>query len=177
MADQNQLLNFYSGLGTDDRGRSLRQIQCWPDDQLERTHDYIQWLFPLTERSGFNSNAPILDAQVIQEFLARSELRGNLRASLVRMLAFLGFRLVEEEPLRVVPAAHFAERAKNWLTPANHNHLRLTRILKSLRLLGLEEEAAALFRCLEGLYGKESVSPRPRISEETFSYWRSAVAQ
>ena len=127
VADQNKLLNFYSGLGTDDRGRSLRQIQCWPDDQLERTHDYIQWLFPLTERSGFNSNAPILDAQVIQEFLARSELRGNLRASLVRMLAFLGFRLVEDEPLRVVPAAHFAERAKNWLTPANHNHLRRTR--------------------------------------------------
>jgi hypothetical protein len=91
------------------------------------------------------------------------------------MLAFLDFRLLEDEPLRVVPTADFTERAQNWLTPSNHNHLRITRVLKSLRLLGLEEEARASFRCLEGLYGKEFAAPRSRISEESFSYWRSAA--
>jgi hypothetical protein len=170
------LVNFYAGSGTDNRGRMLAEIHRWSDEDLERTHDYIQWLFPLTERSAFNSHAPILDAEIIQEFRARPELRENLRASLVRMLAFFGFRLLEDESLRVVPAADFVEQAQNWLTPSNHNHLRITRILTSLRLLGLDEEAAALFRCLEGLYGRESAEPRPRISEETFSYWRSAVA-
>jgi hypothetical protein len=169
------LVNFYAGVGCDNRGRVLSVIQRWSDEELERTHDYIQWLFPLTEQSAFNSHAPILDVETIREFRVRPELRENLRASLVRMLAFFGFRLLEDEPFRVVPAADFAERAQNWLTPANHNHLRITRILKSLRLLGLEEEAAALFRCLEGLHGKESRATRPRISEETFRYWRSAL--
>ena len=171
----NRIVNFYAGFTTDARSRSLRQIQSWSDEELERTHDYIQWLFPLTERSAFNSQAPTVDAETIQEFRARPELRENLRASFVRMLAFFGFSLLEDEPLRVVPADDFAGQAQNWLTPSNHNHLRITRILKALRLLGLEEEAAAFFRCLEGLYGKESVTPRPRISEETLSYWRSAV--
>jgi hypothetical protein len=169
------LVNFYAGVGCDSRGRVLSVIHRWSDEDLERAHDYIQWLFPLTERSAFNSQAPILDAEVIREFRRRPELRQNLRASFVRILAFFGFCLQEDEPLRVVPAADFAEQAQNWLTPANHNHLRITRILKSLRLMGLEEEAAAFFRCLEGLYGKESVTPIPRISEETFNYWRSAV--
>jgi hypothetical protein len=172
---ESTLINFYAGGGSDNRGRMLSEIHRWSDEELERTHDYIQWLFPLSERSAFNMHAPILDAKVIQEFRARPELRENLRASFVRMLAFLGFRLLTDEPLRVVPAADFGEQAQNWLTPGNHNHLRITRILKSLRILGLEEEATALFRCLEGLHGKESRTPRPRISEETFSYWRSAV--
>jgi hypothetical protein len=70
-------------------GRSLQQIWRWPDEQLERTHDYIQWLFPLTERSVFNSHAPILNAQVIQEFRARLELRENLRASLAETTVVL----------------------------------------------------------------------------------------
>lgn len=176
MGDQNnQIVSFYAGRAVDDRGRSLRQIWRWPDEKLERVHDYIQWLFPLTEPSGFNPEAPTLDEEAIHEFRTRPELRTNLRVSFIRMLVFYGFELIEEDPLRVVPSESFHDRSRNWLTSSNHNHLRITRILKSLRLLGLEEEAAAFFRCLKGLYGKESVMPRPRISEETFSYWRSAV--
>jgi len=82
----------------------------------------------------------------------------------------------EEDPLRVVPSASFPEQSRNWLTLANHNHLRITRILRSLRLVGLEDEAAAFFRCLAGLHGKEAASAEPRISEETFNYWRAAVS-
>jgi len=48
----------------------------------------------------------------------------------------------------VLRAPFFAERAKNWVTPGNHNHLRITRVLKSLRLLGLEPETAGFFECL-----------------------------
>jgi hypothetical protein len=93
------------------------------------------------------------------------------------MLVFYGFELVEDDPLRVVPSESFPEQSTNWLELSNHNHLRITRILKSLRLLGLEEESAAFFRCLAGLYGKESATAAPRISEETFHYWRSAATR
>jgi len=173
--ERSRLLSFYAGAGPDDRGRFLREILQWSDDELERTHDYIQWLFPLTEPSGFHPGAPLLDAESIREFQSRPELQSNLRISFIRMLVFLGFELHEDNPLRVTPSESFPERSQNWLTPSNHNHLRITRILKSLRLLGLEEEAAAFFRCLEGLYGKESRAPLPLISEETFNYWRSAA--
>lgn len=72
-------------------------------------------------------------------------------------------------------AANFAERSKNWLTPANHNHLRITRILKSLRLLGLEPESAAFFRALAAIYPGQSAAANPAISATTFRFWQSAV--
>lgn len=169
------LVNFYAGLAPDDMGRFLRDIHVWSDTRLEHTHDYIQWLFPLTERSGVNPHAPILNAETIRAFRSRPELRKNLRTSFVRMLVFYGFTLQEVSPVRVVPASAFADRSAVWLTPSNHNHLRITRILKSLKLLGLKEEAAAFFACLEEIYKKESATAAPRISAETFRFWRSAV--
>jgi len=79
-AESTQLVRFYARLAPDDRGRFLEEIQGWSDLQLERTHDYIQWLFPLTKRSAFNPSAPILDAKAISEFRSRPKLRANFRA-------------------------------------------------------------------------------------------------
>jgi hypothetical protein len=175
MPDKGHLLGFYSGAEPDSRGRLLTEVQNWSDEELERTHDYIQWLFPLDEPSGFNMNAPILDASTIHEFASRIELRRNLRTSFLRMLSFYGMELLHSHPPRVVRAASFAERSRNWITPSNHNHLRITRILKSLRLLGLEAEAVALFECLVDIYRVEAAKAHRGISEETFQFWRSAV--
>ncbi len=171
-----RLLAFYSGTSCDDHGRSLDGILRWPDDELELTHDYIQWLFPLAERSSVNPDAPILDDAVISAFRARAELRERLRAAFLRMLAFYGFRLDNSSGTpAVVRAINFAERSRSWLTPANHNHLRITRILKSLRLLGLEPEAAAFFRALAEIYREESAAAHPAISAATFRFWQSAA--
>jgi hypothetical protein len=175
MADNGQLLRFYSGAEPDSRGRRLTEVQNWSDEELERNHDYIQWLFPLDEPSGFNVNAPILDASTVHEFDSREELRRNLRTSLLRMLSFYGMELLHSHPPRVVRAASFAERSLNWMTPSNHNHLRMTRILKSLRLLGLEAEAVALFECLADIYREEAAKADRGISEETLQFWWSAV--
>ncbi len=94
-----------------------------------------------------------------------------MRESLRRLLAFYGLELTGDGELRVVETAVFEARAANWLSRSNHNHLRITRILKSLRLAGLEEEARAFYRYLEGLYGRE----KERISETTFGFWRGAA--
>jgi Opioid growth factor receptor (OGFr) conserved region len=80
-----------------------------------------------------------------------------------------------EDPLRVIPSKSFDYRANNWLTRSNHNHLRITRILKSIAILGLKEESAAFLRCLEALYRMESGEQEQRILEETFLYWQSAL--
>jgi Opioid growth factor receptor (OGFr) conserved region len=68
------IIAFYSGTGPDNRGRYLHEIQQWADDRLEGVHDYIQWLFPLPEPSGFNVAAPVLNSDSIQEFRVRSDL-------------------------------------------------------------------------------------------------------
>lgn len=174
MAD-GRIIGFYSGTEPDHRGRYLREIQQWPDDQLEAVHDYIQWLFPLSERSGFNVAAPILNRESIQEFRARPELQGNLRVSFIRMMNFYGLEVRASEQFTVVRMPNFAAKATIWLSPGNHNHLRITRILKCLTLLGLEAEAKAFFGCLSEIYKDEQNKPLPTISEETMEYWREAV--
>jgi hypothetical protein len=173
MKQASQLIAFYSGDGTDDRGRTLAEIWAWDDEQLEYVHDYVQWLFPLAEASMFNSSAPILTADDIKQFRGNPELRCNLRKSFQRILSFYGFVLDETGAVAVIsPGPEFSQHAMNWLTPNNHNFLRLTRIMKSMTLLGLPSCAQALLACLEDLYAGEtgkSIGPR------TMRYWRDAV--
>jgi hypothetical protein len=49
-----KLINFYLGNECDHRGRNIIAIWQWNNEQLETVHDYIQWLFPLKEKSAFN---------------------------------------------------------------------------------------------------------------------------
>jgi hypothetical protein len=170
-----RIIAFYSGTQPDHRGRFLREIQEWPDDQLESVHDYIQWLFPLPERSGFNMAAPVLTREDIQEFRTNPDLQGTLRVSFLRMMNFYGFAARSGKHITVTRAPHFAAKATGWLSPGNHNHLRITRILKCLTVLGLEVEAKEFFECLAEIYKDEQNKPLPAISDETMLYWREAV--
>lgn len=171
----NRILAFYGGEGADHLGRTRSEITGWSDQRLEYTHDYIQWLFPLTEGSAVNPYAPVLDPETIAEFRARPDLRNRLLESFDCMLAFYGLNRSGAGAPEVSLAGNFAERARNWLTAHNHNHLRITRILKCLRLLGLEAESRAFFDCLSGIYGAETGSGHPRITEESFRFWRAAA--
>ncbi|HZV77721.1 MAG TPA: opioid growth factor receptor-related protein [Candidatus Babeliales bacterium] len=169
-SDGRRIVAFYEGSAPDDRGRFLDEIVNFGDDRLEETHDFIQWLFPLLEHSGANPSAPILDDAAIAAFRTRPELRAALRRSLDRMLAFYGFQWSGE---RIVKSASFLERSQ-WLSPGNHNHLRLTRILRALYLLGEESAAQALFDALSDIYREERQTGRNRISDTTFAFWSNA---
>jgi hypothetical protein len=116
------IIAFYSGTKPEHRGRCLHEIQQWTDDQLETAHDYIQWLFPLSERSGFNVAAPVLTRDSMQEFRTRPELQQKLRVSFLRMLNFYGFEARSGQQTTVTRATNFAVKAAGWLSPSNHNH-------------------------------------------------------
>jgi|ERR1700722_6389770 len=176
MKSAEDIVRYYGGEGCDGEGRSLAEVQGWPDDFLERVHDFIQWMFPLGERSMFNPDAPVLNNAAIAQFRSSPKLRANLRASFARMLAFYGFEMRESPSLRIGPSAAFQKRSEEWLTPGNHNHLRITRILKSLSILGLEEEANRFFECLSEVYDSQDQHRQP-IPLETLRYWKSAVAE
>ena len=170
-----RIIAFYDGKEPDHRDRYLHEIQEWPNDQLESVHDYIQWLFPLLERSGFNIAAPVLNRESVQVFRARPDLQEQLRVSFLRMMNFYGLEARSGERSTVTRAPDFAPKAAKWLSPGNHNHLRITRILRCLNVLGLEVEANAFFNCLCQIYEDEQNKPLPAISDETMLYWREAV--
>ncbi len=162
------IIAFYSREGADAAGRQLAEIHAWDYDRLEHVHDYIQWLFPLPERSQFNPLAPVLDEAQIAAFRASAQLRAALLNSLDMMLDFYGF---ERQGVAVVRSRRWNERSRNWLTLGNHNHLRITRILRSLSLLGLRDRAAEFFRALSEVYAE-----RPEaISEHTYEFWTNAL--
>jgi hypothetical protein len=175
VANNIQIIGFYSGTEPDHRGRYVQEIQAWPDDQLETAHDYIQWLFPLSEKSGFNVAAPVLTRESIQEFRTQPDLQQKLRGSFLRMMTFYGFETRFGKQITVTRAPNFAAKASGWLSPGNHNHLRITRILRCLTVLGLEAEAKAFFGCLSEIYEGEQNKTLPALSDETMLHWRKAV--
>ena len=166
-----RIVAFYEGSAPDDRGRFRDDILQFDDERLEYVHDFIQWLFPLPERSAAQPSAPILDDSTIDAFRTRPELRAALRRSLDRMLAFYGFAWAGE---RIAKSARFQIHA-DWLSAGNHNHLRLTRMLRSLNVLGEREAALALFAILSEIYDEERRTGRKRISDTSFRYWSDAV--
>lgn len=170
---EDPIVSFYSG-GTDDRGRTLERILEWRDEDLEAVHDYIQWVFPTAAPSAVNPSAPLVSDATRAEFDARPELRAALRESFERMLTFYGFRRTgDNSQVRVdIDKSSFADRARIWLHPGNHNHLRLTRIMQSLAALGLFPEAEALQRCLTDVY---KGAGRTRITNDTYRYWMDAL--
>ncbi len=166
-----RIVAFYENSAPDDRGRFLDEILYFDDDALEYLHDYIQWLFPMRERSGANPTAPRLDNDAIEEFHTRSDLQIALRRSFDRMLAFYGLKWDAERIVR----SNFFDNRNQWLTPGNHNHLRLTRILTAMRLLGDAPAASALFRSLEELEAEERKNGTNRISDRSFRFWADAA--
>lgn len=156
---------------SDPLGRTLDMILAWPDTELEYCHNYIQYLFPLPERSAFNAFAPVIDRATYTAFHARSELRARLKQSFNRMLAFYGFKYNESpEKVYVSRTPRFDETARNWVRRVDHNHLRITRILRSVRVLGLELEAEALWRALDDLCEEKRL-----ISKNSWTFWTRAA--
>jgi hypothetical protein len=158
-----KLLKFYRGEATDSEGRTFDEILAWDDDDLEAVHDYIQWLFPTPTPSAYNPDAPLLSADDIAAFRANAALRNRLRQAFERYLRFAGLAIDADG--RVVEAANFAQRSPEVWQYANHNWLRVSRVLASLRLLGLEAEARAFFAWLEarvrdGVIGSADASSR-----------------
>lgn len=111
-----RLVAFLEGSGTDSQGRGLSDIWQFDDDTIDFTHDFIQWMFPLREASGSNFTAPTLLASEIETIRSSLQCLRNLEESTKWMLSFFN-------------------RTEIFFYYTNHNHLRVTRIIKSLRLL------------------------------------------
>ncbi|RYG34857.1 hypothetical protein EON81_14375 [bacterium] len=155
-------LDFLDGIGRDDAGRRFEDILAFSDRDLERHHDFIQWLFPNPRPSGVNPDAPLLSPEIAEAVKNDPKRMERAERALDRMLAFYGFKRVDDEL-----GAHDGCQS-HWLRPSDHNHLRLTRILTFLSLTGREKLAQSLANRLLEL-------PESTVSSRTREFWRDAA--
>ena len=156
-----EFLAFYGEEeGRSASGYALEDILDWPDEDWELQHDFVQWLFATDEPSMFNPDAPVLDVATIARFQADPLLRHRLRRAFDRWLAFCGVVRTDDG------LAFDSPNPKVWFRQ-NHNWLRITRVLRSLNLLGLADEAQAFFILLATI--------RAKIDPTTWRYWERAA--
>lgn len=149
----NPIIAFYDG-APDPKGRTLLQILNWGDEDLERVHDWVQWVFPNRERSRFHPEAPLMDDDVAKA-LSSPEMKAHVVSAVSRFERFL--RIDDDNP--------------HWLRRGNHNHLRITRLLKFMVDVDMKADAEALLQRLERIYDDNS----HLISVFTISLWICAV--
>jgi hypothetical protein len=172
---QTMLIRFYDPeiKAKDDKGRTLDDILSWNDATLEHSHDYIQTLFPLPEPSGARDNAPLITPEVQQAFLTRPELRKNLIDAFKRMLSFYGLEYGKIQDTDVEYAVkqgpNWSSALSNWVVRRDHNHLRITRTIRSLRVLGCNKEAYAFHSFLE-----QDKTVLGSVSQQSRDFWARA---
>lgn len=140
-----KIIDFYNEECGNNDGRYWSEILGWSDDWLEDEHTYIQWLFPSNEPSQMVWDAPVMTLEDSQIFQANPALQDKLKQSFLRILKFYELELVrDDEVVEIKPVV----KMPAWLQYFNHNMLRATRIIKSLRLTGLDKYARAFYDCL-----------------------------
>lgn len=145
-------------------GNTISEIWNKDDDYWEYCHSYIQWMFPNKELSNFNPDAPILSEEDIIEFKNNNKIQMNLLMSFCRFLNFIG---LDYSDGKVVETEFFEPIV---FMMANHNWLRITRVLKCLVAVGFDKEAIAFYNKLKEMHEK-----RGWISDNAFSYWKDAM--
>lgn len=146
------LAAFLGGRGPDSAGRYLHNVLEFSDTELESAHDYIQWLFPLPEPSSAVPGSPILTKAEIDAIRNDPDAQNNIRRAADRMTTFY-------------------EVTSAWLVPHDHNHLRITRIIRSMRIL-LDPEEAEEF--LDAIMLMVARAGRP-VSQISIKYWYDAA--
>ena len=142
---------FLRGEITNPKGLFVEHFWAFSDDDLENTHDFIQWVFPLDEPSSAVPSSPVLTESEVQEIRKDSEVT---------------IMLVKAASLY----CDFLRRSRHWICEYNHNHLRITRVIKSLRLL-VGDGAADRFKSdVLALVGDEL----PKIGSKAINFWNVA---
>ena len=79
------------------------------------------------------------------------------------MLNFYGLKW---EDKFVIKNIDYRERSYSWIYIYPHNHMRITRILKSLKLFGFKNEHDAFLKILKEIYRENQNSLK-----DSYQYW------
>ena len=113
------------------------------DKKLEEYHNYVQVVFPSFDKSSFANQDLYIgkNSEKWKEIMSnpdlRSKIQENMRLNLIRMLKFWEFDLVIDG--RKITSLSSKNNASPFIN-GNHNGSRMTRVLKCLKLFGLNNE-------------------------------------
>ena len=106
-------------------------------------------MFPLPEASKMQPKSPVAEQGDFDAIGTDPVLKMRMMAALGRYIAFL-------------------DRTTQWRQPRDHNHLRITRVIRCLGFCGLNDAA---FEFCE--YAKHEVGKL--VGKETVWYWEEAL--
>ncbi len=143
--------DFLKGNEPDIYKRYLKDIWMMSDDQIENKHNFIQWIFPLNVKSNAVPSSPILTKKEIICIKKSEIVQKNIKKSAEWFLKFLSSN-------------------SYWICQNNHNHYRITRVIKSLRLIHSNEEAEKFKNSIMNLIqGNEK-----KINLTNIQYWKDS---
>ena len=116
MTSNINIVDFLEGAEPNINKLYIQDIWDLSNEEIENTHDFIQWLFPTDKPSRYNLAAPVLSEQNITDIKKSNKAQTNLKYSANWFLNFL-------------------DRHSYWIDKHDHNQLRIKRIKKCLRLL------------------------------------------
>ena len=155
--------------------KSCEEFRKANDKNLESHHDYIQVVFPNLEQSGYANKDLYLNKnlekwkELMQDEELRLKIQKNLKLNLIRILKFFGFEVTLGEDSEITKLV-----AKNdgvAFIPGNHNSLRLTRVLKCLKIFGLDNEYNLIINSINS--NKEimtKIEKNPTL-KKSYEYW------
>ena len=144
-------LLFLEGTSPDILGRTLEEIRGYNDTEIEGVHNFIQFIFPTNQKSASMPGVPILTAQDIEAITQSEIAKLNLIKSVDWFVKFL-------------------KRNDHWIVQYNHNHLRISRMIQSVRLLVGDKDAEMtkeiIFKLLD--------SKEDKISTKSKAFWTAS---
>ena len=152
MEEDNYLLDFIEATGTDYQGRSIKRVWSFDDRQIDSTHDFIQWLFPLPLEKPWQLSRPTITPAGENKIRASRKAMNNMNISQDWYLGFLS-------------------RNKRWLSNYNHNHLRITRLLKSSTIFFNVPHSENLYLRILTLAGRD----HEKIGAKALAHWALAL--
>lgn len=145
-------LNFLSKEGKDFKGRTLESIWSFSDEDIERTHDFIQILFPLNKPSESAFHGYYLDSEdLIEQIRSNTIARENILKSSNWYLSFL------------------TRNVWLWNRNYDHNQLRITRVIECLRLLIAEDEADKFYDDVLKI-----IKDNNKVNQTSLNFWKNA---
>ena len=142
------LLNYLEGTGTDHRGRTLEFLLEQDDEYWERNHDFIQWLFPSSQKSMAVPNSPVIRPAEINAIRESEVALENLKRGTLRFIQFLS-------------------NETRWRGVYDHNQLRISRVIKTLRMLLGDTEADQFKNWVVETLGRNYEN----INQKTRQFW------
>ena len=142
---------FLTNQTNDFKGRNLDLIWDFSDAEIESNHDFIQLIFPTNKPSRNSFHGYYLDDELLINKLKKNVVvKENLMKSAAWFLGFLS-------------------RNKSWINGYDHNQLRITRVIESLRLLVSDKAANEFFQSILSL-----VKDPAAINPTTIKFWEEA---